>query len=165
MKMKFSSVQSINTVSLHSPIPPFDISHRRRILAAGEKINWIRIAELIDGRSNKACRKRWIHSLSHTLRKGARRSPLSSQSSIAIQGDSDHQKHYCGCNTGLSMCQSSPESVGKPDIHGAGLGSSQENHPPPVSIMPLDQTSGRCTSSHLLRLSLNPDHLLSHRTP
>ena len=40
------------------------------ILAAGEKINWIKIAELIEGRSNKACRKRWIHSLNPTLRKG-----------------------------------------------------------------------------------------------
>lgn len=38
--------------------------------APGEKINWIKIAELIDGRSNKACRKRWIHSLNPTLRKG-----------------------------------------------------------------------------------------------
>ncbi|KAF9647371.1 hypothetical protein BDM02DRAFT_3117180 [Thelephora ganbajun] len=36
----------------------------------GEKINWIKIAELIEGRSNKACRKRWIHSLNPTLRKG-----------------------------------------------------------------------------------------------
>jgi len=40
------------------------------IPAPGEKINWIKIAELIDGRSNKACRKRWIHSLNPTLRKG-----------------------------------------------------------------------------------------------
>jgi hypothetical protein len=40
------------------------------ITAPGEKINWIKIAELIDGRSNKACRKRWIHSLNPTLRKG-----------------------------------------------------------------------------------------------
>lgn len=40
------------------------------ISAPGEKINWIKIAELIEGRSNKACRKRWIHSLNPTLRKG-----------------------------------------------------------------------------------------------
>jgi len=163
--MKFSSVQSENTVSLLPPIPPLDVPHRRCILAAGEKINWIKIAELIDGRSNKACRKRWIHSLNHTLRKGARRSPLSSQSSIAIQGDSGHQKHYCSCNTGLSMCQSLPEPVGKPDTHDAGLESSQKHHPPPASITPLDRASGRCTSSHLLRLSLNPDRLFSYGTP
>ena len=50
--------------------PALDVPHRRCILAAGEKINWIKIAELIDGRSNKACRKRWIHSLNPTLRKG-----------------------------------------------------------------------------------------------
>ena len=40
------------------------------VTATGEKINWIKIAELIEGRSNKACRKRWIHSLNPTLRKG-----------------------------------------------------------------------------------------------
>lgn len=53
-----------------SPYPVLDVSHRRCIIAAGEKINWIKIAELIEGRSNKACRKRWIHSLNPTLRKG-----------------------------------------------------------------------------------------------
>jgi len=70
VKTKFSSVQSANTVSPSHLIPPLDASHHRCIIAAGEKINWIKIAELIEGRSNKACRKRWIHSLNPTLRKG-----------------------------------------------------------------------------------------------
>ena len=163
--MKFSSMQSANTVGLHPPIPPLDVLHRCCILAAGEKINWIKIAELIDDRSNEACRKRRSHSLNLAPRKGARHSPLSSHSSIVIHGDSGHQKHYCSCNTGLSMRQSSPEPVGEPDIHGAGVRSSQKNHPPPTSITPLDQILGICTSSRLLRLSLNPDRLLSHGTP
>jgi len=84
----------------------------------------------------------------------ARQSPLSSHSSMAIHGESGHQKHYCSCNTDLSMRQSSPEPAGEPDIYGAGVRSSQRTHLPPASITPLDQTSGRCTASHLHRSSL-----------
>lgn len=63
----------INAVSKYSSsmIPSsYSLTSHRCIPAAGEKINWIKIAELIEGRSNKACRKRWIHSLNPTLRKG-----------------------------------------------------------------------------------------------
>ena len=95
----------------------------------------------------------------------ARWSPLSSHSSIAIDGDSGHQKHHCSCNTDLSIYQSSPGPVGEPHVHGAGLRSSQGAHLSPASITPFDQTSGRRTGSHLLRLSLNSDRFLSHGTP
>ncbi|KZT24777.1 hypothetical protein NEOLEDRAFT_1066344 [Neolentinus lepideus HHB14362 ss-1] len=36
----------------------------------GAKINWQKISDCLPGRSNKSCRKRWIHSLDPTLRKG-----------------------------------------------------------------------------------------------
>lgn len=65
----------ISAVSTYSPFISSYSTHlssliRVYVTATGEKINWIKIAELIEGRSNKACRKRWIHSLNPTLRKG-----------------------------------------------------------------------------------------------
>lgn len=65
----------ISAVSTYSPFISSYSTHlasliRLHVTATGEKINWIKIAELIEGRSNKACRKRWIHSLNPTLRKG-----------------------------------------------------------------------------------------------
>lgn len=35
-----------------------------------ENINWLEVASLLEGRSNKDCRKRWTYSLSPTIRKG-----------------------------------------------------------------------------------------------
>lgn len=37
----------------------------------GEHENWKNVASLVLGRTNKACRKRWLHSLSPTIRKSA----------------------------------------------------------------------------------------------
>ncbi|KAL4257294.1 MYB transcription factor 20 [Pleurotus pulmonarius] len=37
----------------------------------GENDNWKIIAQAVPGRSNKACRKRWLHSLSPTVKKSA----------------------------------------------------------------------------------------------
>ncbi|GLB36483.1 putative myb-like DNA-binding domain containing protein [Lyophyllum shimeji] len=37
----------------------------------GEHENWKNVASLVPGRTNKACRKRWLHSLSPTIRKSA----------------------------------------------------------------------------------------------
>ncbi|KAG6868553.1 hypothetical protein C0993_001249 [Termitomyces sp. T159_Od127] len=37
----------------------------------GEQENWKRVASLVPGRTNKACRKRWLHSLSPTIKKSA----------------------------------------------------------------------------------------------
>ena len=39
-------------------------------IPAGSRICWNTIAERLPGRSNKSCRKRWIHSLDPSLRKG-----------------------------------------------------------------------------------------------
>nr|AXB87526.1 MYB transcription factor 20 [Pleurotus ostreatus] len=39
--------------------------------AHGENDNWKIIAQAVPGRSNKACRKRWLHSLSPTVKKSA----------------------------------------------------------------------------------------------
>ena len=69
VKTKSSSMQSTHIVG-PSPIAFLTSLIVVYVSAPGEKINWIKIAELIEGRSNKACRKRWIHSLNPTLRKG-----------------------------------------------------------------------------------------------
>ncbi|KAH0590307.1 hypothetical protein H2248_000466 [Termitomyces sp. 'cryptogamus'] len=37
----------------------------------GEQENWKKVAILVPGRTNKACRKRWLHSLSPTIKKCA----------------------------------------------------------------------------------------------
>ncbi|KAF8078333.1 hypothetical protein FPV67DRAFT_1663083 [Lyophyllum atratum] len=37
----------------------------------GEHENWKNVASLVPGRTNKACRKRWLHSLSPNIRKSA----------------------------------------------------------------------------------------------
>lgn len=42
------------------------------MLDLGEaQINWLDIASQLDGRSNKDCRKRWVYSLSPSIKKGS----------------------------------------------------------------------------------------------
>jgi len=41
------------------------------LIPAGSRICWNTIAEHLPGRNNKSCRKRWIHSLDPSLRKGS----------------------------------------------------------------------------------------------
>ncbi|PPQ62741.1 hypothetical protein CVT24_000435, partial [Panaeolus cyanescens] len=44
---------------------------RQGVASFGEIDNWKPIAELIPGRTNKACRKRWLHSLQPNIKKSA----------------------------------------------------------------------------------------------
>ncbi|KAA1473425.1 hypothetical protein DENSPDRAFT_274332 [Dentipellis sp. KUC8613] len=37
---------------------------------SGKKSNWKEVSRLLPGRSNKSCRKRWVHSLNPALRRG-----------------------------------------------------------------------------------------------
>ncbi|KAF9452596.1 hypothetical protein P691DRAFT_794751 [Macrolepiota fuliginosa MF-IS2] len=48
-----------------------DQSLKEAVAKHGEHDNWKNIALCIPGRSNKACRKRWLHSLSPTVKKTA----------------------------------------------------------------------------------------------
>lgn len=43
----------------------------RAVAEHGENDNWKRVAECVPGRTNKACRKRWLHSLSPDVKKTA----------------------------------------------------------------------------------------------
>ncbi|KAF8649779.1 hypothetical protein AX16_005545 [Volvariella volvacea WC 439] len=44
---------------------------RRAVAIHGEHDNWKAVAQFVPGRTNKACRKRWLHSLSPTVKKTA----------------------------------------------------------------------------------------------
>lgn len=47
-------------------------SLRLTVLDSGEEqINWLEIASRVEGRSNKDCRKRWVYSLSSSIKKGS----------------------------------------------------------------------------------------------
>ena len=53
--------------------PPSDLLSSRGLLKldlAGSRRCWNTIAQSLPGRTNKSCRKRWIHSLDPSLRKG-----------------------------------------------------------------------------------------------
>ncbi|KAF9647188.1 putative Myb-like protein A [Thelephora ganbajun] len=61
------------------------------VLAAGSRICWNTIAERLPGRSNKSCRKRWIHSLDPSLRKGRWTTP---EDALLITAVRRHGRHW-----------------------------------------------------------------------
>lgn len=63
-------------------------------ISAGPRICWNTIAEHLPGRSNKSCRKRWIHSLDPSLRKGPWRSTFLVIVLMAVQADGQHLKTH-----------------------------------------------------------------------
>ena len=60
-------------------------------IPAGSRICWNTIAERLQGRSNKSCRKRWIHSLDPSLRKGSTTSQLPPFAIVLITSQADGQ--------------------------------------------------------------------------
>ncbi|KAG6814035.1 hypothetical protein H0H92_003885 [Tricholoma furcatifolium] len=48
-----------------------DILLTNAVRIHGEQDNWKNVATLVPGRTNKACRKRWLHSLTPTVKKSA----------------------------------------------------------------------------------------------
>ncbi|KAL0950729.1 hypothetical protein HGRIS_007505 [Hohenbuehelia grisea] len=51
--------------------PEEDALLKNSVRLCGDIDNWKKVAELVPGRTNKACRKRWLHSLSPDIKKTA----------------------------------------------------------------------------------------------
>jgi len=64
-------------------------------------VNWNAVSERLPGRNNKSCRKRWIHSLDPSLRKGSQKSTFLVTMLMSVQADGQRLKtHFL-----LQLCE------------------------------------------------------------